>query len=1062
MEEDRNDSALDETWKAEAEGAGFYRNGAREASRAAEEAAADDTGRAETKKAESDVSEARENERKGFYQKTSKVEGAKPFRFSDRRWEKDVVKGGIRRGWRSGRGLKKYGPAGLILTVVIVMVGLFAGSQAMAPFAFVANALDEFNTLRTAMNRRSNVFMKFQMDAGTNVSVTKKKAGWEGWIFGEEKFSIGKKTRAKMKNNNIEYVETEVGGKKTKFLVYDDPEKGKIPVVANDTDLDRLKAAGVFDADGVEVDGGRVLKLDDALASPEIKFREDFDVSTRTLKGHIAGWFTNVSNAFHKRISNIRNRFRSVGKEASDEEIEAAAKASGMEEGVPATKKSSEMEEDDGSVEYEYPEEAYDEDGELRKVNNQVVDENGNPVEPLKDGNGNPKRKSGTTTDITDDDSLKKGMTSEAAETALKSRALKAAGTVTSAGQAMCGIAKAAGAINVAISAINIAQSMNFTTSFLEAVNKTQVEGNSSAMTYFMTSMQTPGDTYAVGQSEEAGDKPLKENSTAWGSAGVGQVFGREPVEAGDQVAQKFNNEYALKNGLKSLANNPPSGNWGSVAGWLASAANVLGVGDLAAWANTDYGFKTCLAIDTAGNVLDFVTDVLAIVAALPTLGTSVALKEAGKAVIGFAFSAGMMASVSLIVSAVIPAVTQILNMDLIGDMIGEDAGYALLSGVNLYMGRRMKSTSGRTGNEAQVLAQYKETQEVIAEEAELERRTLSPFDITSKNTFLGSIVYAMIPITNQFSNSFTSTVSSGLGVVKNSAIALLPTAAAEGEATFKATINHDCPSLNAVGVVGDAFCNPYYVFDSTTTVADVDGGGRNTMGMHPGDVVDAIGVDNFEDNLDSSGNVVVKDDSDLAKWIKVCEISDEPVGYNSGVNLSLISSGDTTIDAIAEAGLSSVPALGSLYGLVQDAAEVPEIEWGSQKKCVTHEKASLYGQFAIDQEIMEEEGMIEQSAIGAFVEKYYEENPIDYSLEGTIARYSGLSYEDVDFVLGLIEYADFIANYQPEGRGPEEPVVHDERVFFESSAVVAEVLPGAVVVENIVYFDLRNRAKLV
>ena len=60
---------------------------------------------------------------------------------------------------------KKLGPAGTILMIVVVLVGIFAGSQSLAPFGLVANGLDQFNNLRTSMNRRTSYFKRFSMDS---------------------------------------------------------------------------------------------------------------------------------------------------------------------------------------------------------------------------------------------------------------------------------------------------------------------------------------------------------------------------------------------------------------------------------------------------------------------------------------------------------------------------------------------------------------------------------------------------------------------------------------------------------------------------------------------------------------------------------------------------------------------------------------------------------------------------------------------------------------------------------------------------------------------------------
>ena len=58
---------------------------------------------------------------------------------------------------------KKLGPFGTILLIVGALVGIFAGTQSMAPFGLVANGLDQCNNLRTSMNRRTTYFTRFSM-----------------------------------------------------------------------------------------------------------------------------------------------------------------------------------------------------------------------------------------------------------------------------------------------------------------------------------------------------------------------------------------------------------------------------------------------------------------------------------------------------------------------------------------------------------------------------------------------------------------------------------------------------------------------------------------------------------------------------------------------------------------------------------------------------------------------------------------------------------------------------------------------------------------------------------
>ena len=53
-------------------------------------------------------------------------------------------------------------------------------------------------------------------------------------------------------------------------------------------------------------------------------------------------------------------------------------------------------------------------------------------------------------------------------------------------------------------------------------------------------------------------------------------------------------------------------------------------------------------------------------------------------------------------------------------------------------------------------------------------------------------------------------------------------------------------------------------------------------------------------------------------------------------------------------------------------------------------------------------------SAVTAFLDDYYTEHPLDNSYEGILARYSGLTKETVVAVLNVVDYMNYIADYDP------------------------------------------------
>ena len=97
---------------------------------------------------------------------------------------------------------------------------------------------------------------------------------------------------------------------------------------------------------------------------------------------------------------------------------------------------------------------------------------------------------------------------------------------------------------------------------------------------------------------------------------------------------------------------------------------------------------------------------------------------------------------------------------------------------------------------------------------------------------------------------------------------------------------------------------------------------------------------------------------------------------------------------------------------------------------------------------------------MSVLLEKYYEENPLDNSFEGILARYSGMTKDDVIATLDLIDGLNYIANYHPEERlafGKTE----EKEIWFEHTESV-NLSELALETRYIIYSDVRNRTKIV
>ncbi|MBO7699415.1 hypothetical protein J6S39_01880 [Candidatus Saccharibacteria bacterium] len=145
----------------------------------------------------------------------------------------------------------------------------------------------------------------------------------------------------------------------------------------------------------------------------------------------------------------------------------------------------------------------------------------------------------------------------------------------------------------------------------------------------------------------------------------------------------------------------------------------------------------------------------------------------------------------------------------------GEDTnliGEALVSASERIYSEKAKSAGQVIGDETALLATYRANQDIIAENAEYDRATKSPLDITSKNTFLGSIAYSLASFaTSSSSVSLTSAMQNVGSLISGSISGLLPTSQAISEAQVS---RGDCVLSNNIGAVSNTHCNNYYNSD--------------------------------------------------------------------------------------------------------------------------------------------------------------------------------------------------------------------------------------------------------
>ncbi len=200
----------------------------------------------------------------------------------------------------------------------------------------------------------------------------------------------------------------------------------------------------------------------------------------------------------------------------------------------------------------------------------------------------------------------------------------------------------------------------------------------------------------------------------------------------------------------------------------------------------------------------------------------------------------------------------------------GVKAGEYLVEGA-INVGKELAKKSGASaGDSSAVLSYTRLNNDIVAMDAEIDRKNRSPFDITSRNTFLGSIIYNFaISQGGAKTSSILSGFKNTITTVGKSIINLLPSTYADSVDGFLATFG-DCKTYSSIGAVGSAGCSQIATFD-TTTLNDP----FNDQGF-----VDFV---NSNTTLNPSGTRTINKGSALAHYILYNDERETPLGVTDG-----------------------------------------------------------------------------------------------------------------------------------------------------------------------------------
>lgn len=310
--------------------------------------------------------------------------------------------------------------------------------------------------------------------------------------------------------------------------------------------------------------------------------------------------------------------------------------------------------------------------------------------------------------------------------------------------------------------------------------------------------------------------------------------------------------------------------------------------------------------------------------AGLNAVSTTFASVASGiRATISRWFSTGTTAALASALAPVVPTISS----SLIGNTYEQLSSGGVLAGQWLARGAVTVSgtlatvgSGGAIGDEAATLAYLEKNSEVLAMDAAAEREALSPFDLSSKNTFFGSLAHkialfaALAPgfsrqVASQNSSSPNSrssaawgqtssktfSLSSGLSVatsvLSDSVKTLSPLASAAEDQEYLATFG-DCESTGSIGGVATAECADISTFDTSTL----------------GNILSDSGFISFlnENTTFSGGSRAVVENSPLDYYIRFNNARTAPVGVVDVSILSSLISGSRTTSFISD-GLASI-----------------------------------------------------------------------------------------------------------------------------------------------------------
>ena len=899
----------------------------------------------------------------------------------------------------NGKGfLKKAGPIAIIGGIFAVVAGMMVGAQNVMPIAIEEMIIEKFNSIGISSTMASDEWLDIQLNQGVREGNPKNNEPETMYAFSEYQVQQFEK-----------YGITVVNGDGVTALLYE-KDGQYIPVVGSATlgSMSESEIIGKIQSASGLGNIGAPISAKEALA--DANFKNPYTTASKAWRGGASGWFDKImSGVTEPKLGISRNRWMSYVSKGIKSLTHPLAKQ--FKEVARNNKKIS----DEGTVVNEEYEETNSDGETVNKTK---------PIDEVKaDLEGGGEEDIDTTVKNTSADDIK---SKAEAEGVFKSKAAKVASTVAEAADSIattgCAVLKGVISIYDIVAAQQKLQFLNLISGFLEAVDKVKAgDDTGSPIHLYAESLTTKADTV------DDNGEVVREDKTAMESAGMAWLFGNNSViSQSDPSVRNVNFESIMSN-----------------ISWITDKIEF-----------TTEVFEACGYAKIASGAFNVGAAILSIATGGFTKFVEGIIKPAKKQIIkGIIWGA-----IQIIIPIAAKNYAKMLLNDVATEWFGEDLGNGIISGAGLYLGGNGSSGGQGPGSETKVADYLGAKDTVIAQEAEYQRAIRSPFDITSKYTFLGSLVFSMLPLA--YSSGITANFNKISNLTSSSMIALLPTASAISSNSVKNSTG-DCGLLESSGAIGDAFCNPYIITDVST---------MNTSPVAVNDIVHKIGGDTtiasvddevagLGNNFDSNGKIV--DGSELSKYVVYCGQRTSQYGLYDAAITSQLTGEDTTVSKIMDA-----PLLSDFKDIVTGGIEVANQRYITGESCVASDddywqnENRWYQRYVENQRLLESMNPGYTSEVTAYLDDYYTVNPLDQSLEGTLARFTGMTKEEVEDTFALIEYFEFLDEYDATERYAfgDSVVEEGKELRFVNENNVAENV-WVVLLNQISYADVRNRS---